>query len=355
MISSLRLQHFRGFSDAQFEFEPGVNIIVGPNASGKTTILEALLLLAGDGTFKGQDADLISYGTEWLRADANLESAVRTVKMKRVDEEHTVKEYELDGVKKLRLSPAQHLPVVLFEPQDMNLLVSDPAGRREYMDRILSVTKPGYAALVKNYRRALSQRNKLLKQIASRGGAGMSELFVWDLRLSELGGAVYTARKGLVLTLSASFAQAYDTIASKQEPADVLYDTPITAADYTTALLKKLSSSYEKDLLRGFTGAGPHRDDLVITLRGHDARTGASRGETRSLLLALKLLELQEVEKAFQEKPLLLLDDVFSELDGQRRRSLATAVKGYQTFITTTDVDIIVEHFTDKARIIAML
>lgn len=353
MISSLRLQNFRGFTDAQLEFEPGVNIIVGPNASGKTTILEALLLIAGESTFKGQDIDLVKFSSKWLRVDAALADGSRTVKITKSAEDRIAKEYVINDVSRIRLSLAQHLPVVLFEPQDMNLLGGDPAGRRDFLDRILAGTVPGYGALVKNFRRALAQRNRLLKQLSGRPGAGTNELFVWDLRLSELGGAVFASRLSLVNSMAESFEAEYNRISGKSESAGVTYESSIDAADYTTNLLKKLSNSYEKDLARGFTGSGPHRDDLALSLRGHDARIGASRGETRSLLLALKLLELRQLEQASGIKPLLLLDDVFSELDGHRRRSLAGTIKDYQTFITTTDADIVVKEFAQHLNIIA--
>jgi len=352
MISSLRVQNFRGFTDAQFEFEPGVNIIVGPNASGKTTILEGLLLAAGIGTFKGQDADLIRFESDWLRADATLEAGSRTVKLTRQAESRTSKEYLLDGVKRIRLSQHQLLPVVLFEPQDMNLLVGDPSGRRDFLDRILTSTQLGYTVLLKNYRRALAQRNRLLKQMAGQE-RDKGELFVWDLRLSELGGAVYLARKTLVDTIAEQFAEQYQLISGKKEAVQLSYESDIPAQDYTNGLLKRLSASYDKDVLRGFTGSGPHRDDILITLRTHDARMSASRGETRSLLLTLKLLELREVERVFGHKPLLLLDDVFSELDGHRRRSLASTIKDYQAFITTTDADIVVKEFAQQLNVIA--
>lgn len=352
MINSLRLQHFRGFNDAQFEFEPGVNIIVGPNASGKTTILEAILLASGNGSFKGNDAGLISFNEQWLRVDAVLDEGERSVKLKIDDEERLTKDYVLNDVTKQRLSAAQRVPVVLFEPQDMNLLVGDPAGRRDFLDGILSTTQPGYASLAKNFRRALAQRNRLLKNLAGQPPVMRSELFVWDLRLSELGGSVYAARKDLVDRMAATFSAEYGRISGKQEAAAVAYESAIHSADYTTSLLKQLTNSYEKDIMRGFTGMGPHRDDLVLLLRDRDARTSASRGETRSLLLALKLLEVREAETAAGSKPLLLLDDVFSELDGHRRRSLAGAIKEYQTFITTTDADLVIDHFIDKATII---
>ena len=353
MITSLRLQNFRGYQDAQFEFNDGVHIIVGPNASGKTSLLEALLVLARGSSFKGQEADLIRFGSDWARLDGVAGGGeTRTVKLEKSPDGRVAKSYILNDVPKIRLAVTHDIPVVLFEPTHMNLLAGEPALRRQFLDDILTVTTPGYAVHLKNFRRALFQRNTLLKK--QTHASKQDELFVWDLRLSDLGGVVYAARKTLVTTMSQGIGTVYNHISGRDESVDAVYSSDIAATDYTNALLARLTANHDKDLERGFTTAGPHRDDLVLELRGHDARIAASRGETRSLLLALKILELQELERACGQKPLLLLDDVFSELDGHRRQSLADALQGHQVFITTTDADLVVEHFMDSATILPL-
>lgn len=351
VFSSLRLQNFRSYTDAQFEFENGVNIIVGPNGSGKTSVIEALVMLCSGSSYKVSDIDVVRYGSEWARIDTVTDdNETRTIKI-HVQEQITDKKYTIHGVEKVRFMPQYRLPVVLFEPQDMNMVTGEPSLRRDFLDTILTTTLSSYAVQLKNYRRILAQRNALLKRTHA---PRPDELFVWDLRLSELGGAVHGARKALLQDFSERIQATYDTISGKHDPVSIDYITNIAADDYTEAMLKKLNNDLQKDISRGFTGVGPHRDDILLTIRGHDAKVAASRGETRSLLLALKLLQLQVLEQATGQRPLILLDDVFSELDGARRQSLATALQGYQTCITTTDADLVVDHFIDKAHIIAL-
>lgn len=351
MIQSLRLQNFRSYQDLQLEFEPGVNIIIGPNASGKTSVIEALLVIAKGSSFKGDDSDLVRFSSDWARVDAVLDGNVtRSVKLEKTADERLKKSYVLDGVEKMRLGPGQALPVVLFEPQHMSLLNGEPTLRRDFLDTILSTVKPGYSTHLKNYRRVLSQRNALLKQQNRRN----DELFVWDLRLSELGGVIFGARSELIASMAESITAEYGRISAREDVIELKYHSTLPALDYTNNLFKKLGADYEKDIARGFTGSGPHRDDFVISINGHDAQAAASRGETRSLLLALKVLELLELEKVTSTKPLLLLDDVFSELDGRRRRALADTLKNYQTFITTTDADIIAKEFVQATSVITM-
>lgn len=351
MFISLRMQNFRSYTDGQFEFEDGVTIIVGPNGSGKTSLIEALLVLCTGSSYKVADIDLIRYGSDWMRLDGVLAGGEeRTLKLK-FEEDNVRKSYTLQGVERVRLTAQQKLPVILFEPQDMNIVTGEPSLRRDFLDTILGSTDPHYASNLKNYRRALSQRNTLLKR---PNAPRPDELFVWDLRLSELGGVVHAARKQLLQDFSSNIQDVYYQISGKHDIVSVAYVSDENTADYAEAMLSRLSSGLHKDIARGFTGTGPHRDDMLLTIRCHDAKVAASRGETRSLLLSLKLLQLKALETATGKKPLILLDDVFSELDGARRQALAAALQGYQTLITTTDADLVIEHFTDKAHIIAL-
>lgn len=350
MIRSLRLQNFRSYKDTQLEFEPGVNVIVGPNASGKTSILEAVLMMLHGSSFKGSDYEVVQFSQDWARLDSGLDGEeTRTVKIEKTDPEHVRKSFVIDEVEKTRLAANHVLPVVLFEPQHMALLGGEPALRRDFLDTVLGSTKPNYSGHLKNYRRALAQRNALLKQPNRTN----SDLFVWDLRLSELGGVVFAARNELVETMNLLISTEYGRISARDDKVDMRYYSALPAGDYANNLFKKLSLDHDKDFGRGFTGSGPHRDDFVLSINGHDAQSSASRGETRSLLLALKVLELFELEKSTGQSPILLLDDVFSELDGRRRRALADTLKDYQTFITTTDADIVAKEFTQRLHTIA--
>jgi DNA replication and repair protein RecF len=232
--------------------------------------------------------------------------------------------------------------VVLFDPNHLQLIHGSPERRRDFIDDLLEQTIAGYGTLRRHYRRALAQRNRLLKQ----GHApAQQQLFAWNIRLSELGGQIAQTRLQLIEQFNKSVAKRYSQLANKRQRVQLNYETSCDPLHYSSQLLKRLEQSVEQDLARGFTSHGPHRDDLGVLLNNKPAGSSASRGETRSLILALKLLELELVEQHREQKPILLLDDVFSELDGARRRALTEALQGHQSFITTTDADVVIQHF----------
>jgi DNA replication and repair protein RecF len=176
-------------------------------------------------------------------------------------------------------------------------------------------------------------------------------LFVWNVRLSELGGKMVRERHALVERFANRATELYGSLSGRENEIKLVYTTQFPVDNYETALLHKLESNLELDVLRGFTASGPHRDDLQTLIDGHEVSEAASRGETRTLVLALKVMELQLLEQARGIKPILLLDDVFSELDTVRRQALTQFVSEYQTFITTTDADVVVHHFTTSSII----
>jgi len=343
MVTDLRLQQFRSYKDASFELESGVNIIVGPNASGKTNLLEAILVVARGDSYRAKDAELVQFGADWARLDADLPDSKRTVKLETESAGRVAKTFEIDGQKLARLSAARSLPTVVFEPNHLLLLSSSPDLRRTFLDDLLEQTVPGFGATRRHYKRVLAQRNALLK----RNPRGLGEqLFVWNIRLSELGGQIARERSRLVARFAERASGLYGSLAGKDQEVVLRYRAQFAADQYETALLHKLEASTDLDVARGFTAHGPHRDDLEASIGGHPVQDSASRGETRTLVLALKIMELQLLEELRGQPPLLLLDDVFSELDGKRRHALTNFISGYQTFITTTDADMVVQHFT---------
>lgn len=345
MIQSLRLQHFRSYTDDSFEFDASVNIIVGPNASGKTNLLEALLVLARGSSYRVHDADLIQHESPWARLDALIGGSERTLKLTRESGEKT---YEMSGRVFKRLSLERAIPVVLFEPNHLDLLTGSPERRREHLDDLLAQTMPGYGLIVRSYRRTLAQRNRLLKS----GHATPEQLFPWDVRLSQLGAQIVRARATLTEALHSKIQPLYRDLSSSKTTVALSYRYGAEIDQYESVMLRQLEARRSDDITRGFTSFGPHRDDLLVYFNELPAEEVASRGETRTLVLALKILELQLLEDHRGVTPLLLLDDVFSELDGARRQALTNHLQAYQTFITTTDADVIAHHFADRARII---
>lgn len=347
MITSLRLQNYRSYIDDSFEFDPGVNIVVGPNGSGKTNLLEAVLVLCSGRSFRAKDVSLVSDKMDWARLEGNFGGHERVVKLQKRDE--TVKkEFTLNTKEYKRLGFEHTVPVVLFEPNHLQIIARGPDVRREYFDDLLIRTQPTYKQFLNNYNRALAQRNSLLK---TRRHISADQIFVWDIRLSELGEKVAVARQQLVTQLSALLPGIYSKISGKPARPAIRYCPGFQPEVYGSKMLSRLQATHQQDTERGFTGCGPHREDIEFMFDNQPALSVASRGETRSIMLALKILELELVERARSTQPILLLDDVFSELDAARRRALVDYLKDHQTIITTTEADAVLEYFTTNTRL----
>jgi len=351
VIDNIRLQNFRSYKDESFEFEPGVNIVVGPNASGKTNLLEAVLVLARGGSFRAKDQELIRFGQPWARLDGFFGNQNRTVKIEQQQEETTDKSFMIEAKKFKRLSLGRSIPLVFFEPNHLQLITRGPEQRREYIDDLLGRSRPEFKSLASQYRRALAQRNALLKHDPARA---MSQLFAWNLRLSELGGKIVQARQELIDQTNKQLSRTYNQIAKARTSVRLDYSSHFPADNYSTKLLSKLESSSALDFERGFTAYGPHREDISFYINKRLVNQAASRGETRSLMLALKIFELGLIERARGQKPILLLDDVFSELDGHRRHALVDHLQNQQTIITTTDADTALQYFSGHHTLIPL-
>jgi DNA replication and repair protein RecF len=364
-LTDIRLQNFRSYADDSFELSPGVNIIVGPNASGKTNLLEAILVLARGGSYRAKDAELVRFGSPWARLDTHAaqddESDTtheRTLKIECNGLQGAAsgnlravckKSFVIDGQTVLRMTQPKMLPAVLFEPNHLLLLTGSPELRRSYLDDLIEQTMPGFGPVRRQYKRVLAQRNALLKRGSHVAGP---QIFVWNLRLSELAGRIVQERLELIERINQVAGETYSRLAHAEADVLVNYTSSLDVHQYESSLLKKLEHNLERDCILGFTTAGPHREDINVLLNGHTLQDAASRGETRTIILALKIIELQLIEAARGSAPLLLLDDVFSELDGARRQALTEFLRDYQTFITTTDADVVVQHFMDECNII---
>jgi DNA replication and repair protein RecF len=350
MISNIRMQNFRSYTDESFEFEPGVNIIVGPNASGKTNLLEAVLVLARGNSYRAKDFELVQFDKPWSRLDSFFEKQNRVLKIEEKNAK-AEKTYEIDGKTYKRLGFERSIPAVYFEPNHLQFITRGPEQRRDFIDDLLERSEVGFRGLAADYRRALAQRNSLLKHDASFAKA---QLFAWNLRLSELGTKIANSRAGLIAEINKDIGKTYSKISRKKSKVEMFYDLQFPIEQYASKLLNKLEASTTVDLERGFTAYGPHREDIIFYLNEQPINQTASRGETRSIVLALKIFELELIKRARGQSPIFLLDDVFSELDGARRQSLVGYLKDYQTIITTTDADAIIEHFADSNKIIAL-
>ena len=340
---SLQLKNFRSYTNYAVELNKGVNIVVGPNASGKTNLLEAIQVLSLGNSFRSPDKELIGFGKSWMSIQGALDDGQE--RQLSIRQEKSIK---IDGNKYKRLSLQKQIPITLFEPEHLRMIQGSPELRRSYLDGILKQTLPGYASVLSKYKRAVAQRNALLK----KENISKDELFVWDIKMTELASKIVEQRKKLIQRINRQASKIYSELSNKKSTVNLKYISSIKQKDYATGMLNRLQKEFEEDRRKGFTSSGPHREDINLILNRHNALNTASRGESRTIVLVLKLIELKLIEEARDKTPILLLDDVFSELDSARRKALTDYLKNHQTIITTTDADAIIKHFIGSYNII---
>lgn len=331
VLKHLGLNNFRSYIEREFEFSPDVTVITGRNGAGKTNILEAIYTLLRGRPFRDSDEELLHHGADWWKITGIFDDHERELRYRAG--QPNPKQLRIDEVVKGRFTYTQQRPVVLFEPDDLALIHGSPSLRRSYLDTLLCSLYSNYRSSLSKYERALLQRNNLLK----RGGDLhhlRDRVFVWDIALSEYGAVLQDARRQLVKLLNQQLGDTYSMLAKEAHELLLTYSP---AVDDSHGLARLLSRSLEQDAARGFTSVGPHRDDISFTLNTKDAKTTASRGEVRTIVLSLKYAELQLLSDAYPTTPpLLLLDDVFSELDTTRQTALMASTSGVQKIITTT-------------------
>lgn len=343
MLKQVRLQNFRSYKNKLFELSPLVNVVVGLNGSGKTNLLESVLVLARGGSYRGPDGDLLRFKSNWSRLEAEFNGQSREVKLEKSDAKVN-KSFIIGQRIYKRLPTAKVIPAVLFEPNHLQLLSRGPETRRNYLDELIVQLEPGYQTLLNRYKRSLVQRNAQLKSSFKNP----DQLFVWDLRLSEYGGQIASRRTDLINSINRDISNIYSTMALEPSKLKLVYTTRLDLYNYTSSLLNNLQTNLKRDMGLGYTTCGPHRDDVTFFLDNQDAALSASRGEVRSLLLALKVFELTEVTKRSAYAPILLLDDVFSELDRLRQQALVECFKRRQVIITTTDINALIRGVRGK-------
>ncbi len=334
MITSLSLTNFRSYTQRSIELDSSVTVVVGPNATGKTNLLEALFVLATTKSFRAKDGELINHGENFYRITADTDIGKLALGYQ-VTEAGKEKRAQRDGAKQTLVEHLGRIQVVLFEPNDLQMVVGVPDRRRRYLDFILTQTHPGYLKTTLQYRRVLSQRNRLLSDWRGEH----DELFAWNIKLAELAADIDVARRTLIKHINQLAIDLYTQIAGKPEQLLLKYRGAANPDDYTSDFLSLLQNNIHRDIGAGFTTIGPHRDDFSIEFKNADITSVASRGEMRTVVLVLKLAELTYIEQQTQRSPLLLLDDVFSELDESRRAFLITTLGKYQSVLTTTDAD----------------
>ncbi|RWZ78366.1 MAG: DNA replication/repair protein RecF [Candidatus Microsaccharimonas sossegonensis] len=331
VVSKVVVQNVRSHVHYTVNLAPGVTVITGPNGSGKTTLLESIYIALQGSSFKGSDNEVLRAESPWWKIDLLLdEQNKRTVKFD-PNKATSRKQFIIDGKTTARLTPKNKYPIVLFEPEDLRLLNGSPARRRQFIDRFISQLNPLYSISLRKYERALRQRNNLLK----RFNTSSDELFAWDITLAEHGAYLIEQRTMFIEKINSQLNSAYHDIAESNDEVSVHYSHTLVG-DSKQKLLAELQVHIDRDKQLGNTSVGPHRHDVIFQLNRSPAISNASRGEVRTIILALKFLEVDIIEQLSGLKPLILLDDVFSELDLARQKALSDKTRQHQIVMTST-------------------
>lgn len=344
-VRTLSLDGFRSYERLSLSFEDGPHVVVGRNAAGKTNLVEALVLLStGRSHRSSSDPEMVRWGAEFARAAAGVESGGRHEELEvvvhaRGTASHARKRIRVNGVNRRASALRPVLRTVLFAPEDMLLIVGSPSLRRNLLDAIVVQREPTAAPVMSTYQRTLTQRNSLLRRIRE-AEADRVELSYWTQVIVEHGGRILDWRHETLAALAAPLAEAHREIAPEETDLALRYVSnvePRPAESRADALRRRLAETAEKEVWNGATLVGPHRDDLAFESGGRELTQFASRGQQRTAILALKLAELDVLTALDGRPPLLLLDDVFSELDPERRAHLVRRIGELpQAIVTTT-------------------
>ncbi len=330
-IKKLSIQNIRSHTPFTTNLSDKVTVITGKNGSGKTSLVEALYVALQGSSFKGTDSDLLQTDSPWWRIDLLFDDESKRTITFNPDKQQSKKQFVVDGTTTYRLPQKHKYPVVLFEPDDLRLLNGSPTRRRQFIDRFISQLNPQYSSIIRKYERALLQRNNLLK----KQYVSDDQLFVWDIALSEYGAYIIEQRIAFIERINSKLNDAYNDIAGAKDIVSAHYSHTYIG-DIKQKILNELHGSSERDKILGNTSIGPHRHDVVFKFNNSPAISSASRGEVRTIVLALKFLEVDIINEITDTPPLILLDDVFSELDAERQESLSNTTRPYQVVITST-------------------
>lgn len=346
-VSSLELNNFRNYKQEQINFNNGVNILFGQNGEGKTNIIESIYMLSLGRSFRtNKDKEMINLGEQKSIVRAKIESLGREYTIEYKIDYNSKKSIKINSLPITKLTELLGiLNVVIFSPEDLRLVKDGPKERRLFVDRELSQLKPRYYMFLNDYYKNLQNRNNLLKQ----NNIDKILLDVYDTQLSKNAVEIIKYRQDFIEKISKIAKKNHLKISSNKENLDIFYEKSIDATDIE-AYKKILKQNFENDKNRKTTNIGIHRDDLDIKINNIDLRSFGSQGQKRSSAISLKLSEIELIYELRGEYPVVLLDDIFSELDKERQYMLIDSIKNTQTFITTAeDIDLDLE--TNKYNI----
>ena len=332
-IDKMKLINFRNYECQEIQFNKNINIIYGDNAQGKTNILEAIFLSSFGKSFRtSKEKELIKFGQDKLMVEANFQKKDRDGKIR--IEIGSKKQITVNGIKIKKLSELLgNINIVIFTPEDINILKDGPAGRRRFLDMMIGQLRPNYVHNLNLYIQTLEQRNNYLKQIKELNKP-QEMLEIWDEKLAEYGEKVYLYRKEFVDKIINKINDIHKKITDEKEELKIEY---ISNCSKKNEYLKILNERRKLDIIKGFTTKGVHRDDFVIYINDREVGVYGSQGQNRTVILSLKLSELNVVYDEIGEYPILLLDDFMSELDEKRRKNFLENIENTQVIITGTD------------------
>ena len=336
-IKELELNNFRNYEHLNISFSKEVNIFLGENAQGKTNLLDGIYLNAVARSFKTQrDREMIRFGDDFckVRAVAHYDDEDHTSEI--IVSRNGVKAVKVDGVKISRSSELlDRLHIIVFSPEDLKIVKDEPGKRRGFINRELCQIRPGYVNDLNNYRRILRQRNAYLKEERIDD----SILQIWNEELIKSGSRLIRERRKFINKIDEISRDIHHRISGGKETLQLSYETQIDREGEEEACFAEILAEYEeKDRIYGSTQKGPHHDDIKISADGIDMRKFGSQGQQRTAALSLKLSEIKIIEEETGQSPVLLLDDVLSELDNERQKYLINSLGENQMFITTTDL-----------------
>lgn len=328
IVKNVKLANFRSHENYLLECSDATSLILGANGCGKTSVLEAIYEAMRGKSFRAVDREIVRRGTNYYRVEVEYMNGEKVIVV--FDVENEKKTFLVGDKKWKRLPKKSRYPVVLFLPDDLHLIGSSPTRKRDYFDRLLAEMDEGYAKALSGYNRALRQRNELLK------GEFLTKdmVFSWNVLLARYGCELRRGRFELIDKFNERINDVYRNIAENEDIVEIIYNSDNrTESDY----LMVLEREFERDSLLGHTSYGAHRDNFEFLFNGAGADGSASRGETRSIVVAMKFIEAEMVLGRTGRKPVVLLDDVFSELDARRQECLVKNFKDNQVILTSVE------------------
>lgn len=340
-IKSLEIKNFRNYEDFSIEFDKNLNIIIGKNAQGKTNLIEAVFLSSIGKSFRtSRENDLIKFGEENAIVRVSAEKKVIDTRVEIFIRKNFKKAIKKDGNTVRKTSELiDNIIIVIFSPEDLKIVKDEPEKRRKFIDRELAQIKPSYYNCLSAYKKILMQRNAYLKE----DRVDDDVLLIWDGQLVDYGSSLMKMRKEFIDKINVFSGKIHDNITNRKENLKITYDSNIKfnvdEKEQREIFKNAMKNSLSTDKKMRTTTRGPHKDDMSFFVNSVNVRNFGSQGQQRTCALSLKLAELDFIKEETGEKGILLLDDVMSELDEERRNYLIRSLKENQIFVTATDLD----------------